>query len=114
MSFTSERHARRNAYSRIKETCPAVEAAIEKAISGSSITDVLSGDAISSLSTLAFEAAREAGTEPLRAALINCENELYQVSEERDEAQAELKNAKQEIEELQERIDELKLEISNS
>lgn len=101
------RQAKINAFFRVSETCPAVERDIRNAIGSSRVDAELSSEDLNTLATDAFDAARTAGTEPLREALIACEEELLTAKSERDDMETERDAAKSEADDLREQVSEL-------
>jgi hypothetical protein len=123
--MSRSRQARTDAFYRLPETCPKVRVEIHEAIEGTlrgNDIPIDSADLTHLLRDLvdgAFCAAVEHGTDKLRAALIECEEErLGEVARaddaetQRDRLTRDLEDARDEIKALRERVDELEAEIS--
>jgi uncharacterized protein (DUF3084 family) len=100
------RSAKKAAFDRCSETCPAVEKAVRAAIGGARLGVELSWDDARTLTTDVFDAARTAGTEPLREALIACEEERDDMETERDAAKSEADDLREQVSALEKKLEE--------
>lgn len=83
--------ASRAAYKRCPETCQKVRAEISEALEKvlvASLGENYSCVFLAELTDAAFDAALAHGTEPLRGALVDCEEELMGVEDELDTAES--------------------------
>lgn len=101
--------ARREAFSRLDETCPkvkdAMRAAVKRALDGSLLTEEADHHAMAyALADAAFEEAVSEGTTPLRDALIECEEERLTAARERDDLTEEVATLKRRVEELEDEV----------
>lgn len=83
--------ASRAAYKRCPETCQRVRAEISEALEkviGASLGENYSCEFLAELTDAAFDAALAHGTEPLRNALIDCEEELMETRDALDIAES--------------------------
>lgn len=123
------RQARTDAFYRLPETCPKVRAAIAEAIEADLRGTDLLKDGIDEadllyltkeLTDAAFYAAVEHGTNPLRAALIEAEEERLKetgraddAERERDEAQRDAQDAQDDIKALEQEVAALEMDRSS-
>lgn len=108
--------ASKAAYSRCSETCQKVRAEIADAIQ-----DLLESEGIdlsavvaSRLTDAAFDAALAHGTEPLRSALIDCEEELREAREALDAAEDDARYEKSRADSLEGDVARLESELDSA
>ncbi len=105
-------NARREAFSRLGETCGKVQAAmrfsVRQALDDGLLTEQADPEGMAwALADAAFDVAVQKGTTPLRDALIECEEERLTAARERDDLA-------EEVETLKRRIDELETEVTDA
>ncbi len=109
-------HASRAAYRRCPETCQRVRAEIGEAIERQLY--VLGADlrshVISALTTVAFDASLEHGTEKVRNALIECESERIEAGEVIEGLESDLRDSKDAIVELRDELAEVQKELDET
>jgi hypothetical protein len=110
--------ARKEAFWRIGETCPKVREAITNAVDRV-LSSQLPEDAdvaaiVGEVADIAFDAAVSKGTDPLRAALIDCEEERLTAVRAKEEAESERDDAKREAEDLREQIESLTAQLEEA
>lgn len=105
--------ASRAAYRRCSETCQKVRAeisqAIERELEDNGID--LPSITISRLTDAAFDAALAYGTEPLRDALIDCEDELLEAQEALSTAESDRDSYRQEAAHWEDKAYELEADV---
>ncbi len=108
----SRSQARTDAFYRLGETCPKVKTAMREALMGVLVGDSrLAGEVDSQamayeLADTAMDAAVTYGTNPLRNALIECEEERLTTARERDDLTEEVDRLKRELESAERALDE--------
>lgn len=107
--------ASKAAYKRCSETCQKVRAEISEAIEfqleDNSID--LPAVVIARLTDAAFDAALKYGTQPLRDALIECEEELMETQQNLDIAESDRDSYQHDAKHLESRVDDLMSEVSS-
>jgi uncharacterized membrane protein YqiK len=108
--------ASKASFRRCSETCQKVRAEISDAIEHQLETMGidLSSATIAALTDAAFDAALEHGTGKLRAALIECEDELIEAREVLETTEDELKDAKRTIDDLEDEVSFLESDLDTA
>ena len=108
--------ASKAAYSRCSETCQKVRAEISEAIefqledNGVELSAII----ISHMTDAAFEAALEHGTNKLRNALVECEEELIEARELLENTEDEMIDARAKIDSLEDEIAGLESDLDTA
>ncbi len=90
---TIAQDARRAAFNRCPETCGKVQQEIAWVIANTDLADTPASKIVDEV----FAQALKHGTEPVRAALIDAEQELLQAERDRDDALAECESLKEQL-----------------